>query len=139
MPPLTTPDAPTANTNTNAAEAALVATANTAFIQAITVLILSCIPVGDLFSVSPPIPTNVDYNVISTYFTGLGYTVLLMLQPHDFFGQFPPLGFPEVVGNSPFWSPAAPPPAYPDPGWTSWQQYVQRHHPRMNIKWGTAP
>lgn len=141
MPPLTPPNQATALANTNAAEAAVVAAANTAFIQAITVFIDDAIPLGTIFSVSPPIPTNVDYNVISTYFTGLGYTVTLVLEPTPFFGfGLPAIGFPEVgLPNFPSWDPASPPPAYPSSGWTSWQEYVQRHHPLMMITWGMAP
>ncbi len=137
--PLTPPSASTALTNSNAAEAALVAAGNTAFIQIVTVFIDKAIPIGTLFSVSPPLPINVDFTVISTYFTGLGYTVTLMLTPPDFFGSSIPMGFPEVIGNSPVWDQSSPPPAYPDPGWTSWQIYVQAHHPRVLIQWGTAP
>src|ERR1700688_2972160 len=140
MPPLITPSQATANTNSNAAEAALVATGNAAFIQTITALIDSAIPLS-LFSVAPPIPINVDYNAISTYFTGLGYTVTISLATSPFWGWsncFPAAGFPEVIPPVfVFWSPLSPPPAYPSPGWTSWQIYVQRHHPLVTITWGS--
>lgn len=141
---LTPPDASTALTETNANEAAIVAAANTAFIQIITVLIDNAIN-NNKFAIYPPLADNVDYNVIYSYFTGLGYTVSITFAPIQYFGQpYPPIpfpaGWPEVVPPGwPFWTPPNPPPAYPAQGWTNWQYYVQQHHPLMVLTWGTPP
>ena len=135
--PLSTPTSSTALTNTQAAEAAQVAAANTAFEQTLTALILSAIPLGK-FQISAPIADNVDYNAVSAYFTGLGYTVTLTLPPPQFFGTSLPV--PVFPGPPwPAWNRMAPPPSYPDSGWTAWEQYVRRHRPLVGISWGTAP
>jgi hypothetical protein len=99
------PDATTANADSNATLAAHTATANAAFIAYATVLINNAVSNG-IFRVEPYIAPFMNITTITTYFQGLGYTVLFPIVPpapfNDLFGGLA-AGFPEVV--PPGWYP----------------------------------
>lgn len=94
--PITLPDASTANTESNATITANVANAQTLFIASTTVLINNATANG-FFQVEPFVIPWLNIANITTYFQGLGYTVLFpIVEP----GPYNPCfvaGFPEVL------------------------------------------
>jgi hypothetical protein len=132
----TLPDQSVANSETIAAQTALVAAANAAFIESATILIENAIT-NSLFQAFPFLIANVDYNVISAYFTALDYTVSIT--------PYPGLGWPPIYpapgwdGSCGGWNQWGPPPSFGTPGWESWNQYIQAHPTRIQIYWGPNP
>lgn len=127
----TLPTASTANTESNATIAAETATAQTAFIASTTVLINTAISNG-LFQVEPFLPLLVTSAYVTTYFTGLGYTVL-----------FPICGGCNCSGNSGYpYEPcfvAGFPEALP-PGYIPWNCDCGFNGPaRIQISWPPFP
>lgn len=95
--PVTLPNATTANTESFASIAAATATAEAAFIASTTVLINQATALG-IFQIQPYLPALVTSAYVTTYFTGLGYSVLYpILPPSPFNWCGIPAGFPEVV------------------------------------------
>lgn len=135
----TLPDQSDANIAAAAAQAAAITAGNAAFIQSTTILIENAIANG-LFTVFPSLGINVDYTVVSAYFTNLDYVV--SVPPYPGFG-WPPI-YPAPGWDGSFcdfggFQNSGPPPAYPSPGWAAWQNYVQSHPFKIQISWGPAP
>ena len=115
---VTLPDAAEATTESEAAQAAAIATAQTNFIAEVTVLINNAITNG-LYYVEPFVDPLVTPTYVTNYFTPLGYTVLYPISPnYPYNSAFVP-GFPEVL-----------PPGYQQP---NLPQTPGR--PRIKISW----
>lgn len=117
---VTLPDAADATIDSEAAQAAAIATAQAQFIADVTVLINTATSNG-LYYVEPYVDPLVTPAYVTSYFTPLGYTVLYPIIPnYPYNPAFVP-GFPEVL-----------PPGYQQP---NVQQPPGR--PRIKISWPT--
>jgi hypothetical protein len=121
---VTLPDASTANTDSNATLTADIAAAQAAFIASTTVLINNAISNG-LFQVEPYIIPFLNISNVTTYFQGLGYTVLFpIIPPGPWNPCWPAAGFPEVIPS----------------GWFPWGcQCGCEGPPRIQISWPPFP
>jgi hypothetical protein len=95
------PDESTANAESNAATAAQIAAAEAEFIASTTVAINQAIGLGQFF-VEPILPPLVTSAYVTTYFTGIGYTVVFPIIPP---GPY----------NAPVYIPGCVPPGYIPP------------------------
>lgn len=115
---VTLPDATEATTESEAAIAAAIATAEAQFVADVTVLINTATSNG-LFHVEPYVDPLVTPAYVTSYFTPLGYTVLYPIIPiYPYNPTFVP-GFPEVL-----------PPGYHQPNWPQ-----SPGRPRIKISW----
>lgn len=122
---ITLPNAATANTDSLATIVAETAAAQAAFIANATVLINQAIANG-LFRIEPFMVPLVTSTYITTYFQGLGYTVVYPIFPFCC-TQWNPCfvaGFPEVL----------------PPGYVPWNCGCGNDgRPRIQISWPPAP
>lgn len=127
----TLPTESEAKTQALANEQAVVTAASNAWIASTKIVIENAITNG-LLSCSPFLTANVDYGILSTYFKGLGYSVTVLLQYTDPYG--------EGYGDWGYYSynfASAPPPSYPSAQWAPFQQYLAGHPTRVLISWSS--
>lgn len=132
---VTLPNASTATTDSNASITAATTAAETAFIASTTVLINQAISNG-FFQVQPFLPLLVTSAYVTTYFQGIGYTVLFPICGNNCGnGSW---GWDDGCCGSPCIGPAGFPEALP-PGYVPWNCACGYSGPaRIQISWPTT-